>query len=171
MAARPRRKTGLSTQQQLLNAIAANPGDTMARLVYADWLEEHGDPLCAAWRKGTLLVTLAAEYSDGFGFSDGEERGFGDGREYGFGWGDGQGDGADNGLGDGSGAGATYSIEHVGNSDGYGYGNNHNGNGHGDGYGDRNGDGDGYGNCYGEDASFITGDSDGKKVVRAGVVR
>src|SRR5215218_8987498 len=32
-------------QEALLNAIRANPDDHTARLVYADWLDEHDDPL------------------------------------------------------------------------------------------------------------------------------
>jgi uncharacterized protein (TIGR02996 family) len=32
-------------QQALLSAIRAQPNDRTARLVYADWLDEHGDPL------------------------------------------------------------------------------------------------------------------------------
>jgi len=31
------------TERQLLNAILKNPNDDSARLIYADWLEEHGD--------------------------------------------------------------------------------------------------------------------------------
>src|SRR5262249_10339211 len=39
-----RRRTVMKVQEQLLAAIRANPDDDAVRLVYADWLEEHGDP-------------------------------------------------------------------------------------------------------------------------------
>jgi carbon storage regulator len=32
-------------EESFLRAIEADPGDEATRLVYADWLEEHGDPL------------------------------------------------------------------------------------------------------------------------------
>jgi uncharacterized protein (TIGR02996 family) len=35
----------LSDRDALLQAILANPGDDTLRLVYADWLEEHGELL------------------------------------------------------------------------------------------------------------------------------
>src|SRR5437868_1346794 len=34
----------MSTHDTFLKAILAEPDDTGLRLVYADWLEEHGDP-------------------------------------------------------------------------------------------------------------------------------
>src|SRR5262245_55358117 len=34
----------MSDEDAFLRAIAAGPGDAAPRLVYADWLEEHGDP-------------------------------------------------------------------------------------------------------------------------------
>jgi uncharacterized protein (TIGR02996 family) len=36
--------------QAFLSAIVANPDDPTPRLIYADWLEERGDPACEAWR-------------------------------------------------------------------------------------------------------------------------
>jgi uncharacterized protein (TIGR02996 family) len=32
------------TEQDFLQAIAADPADDVVRLAYADWLEENGDP-------------------------------------------------------------------------------------------------------------------------------
>lgn len=33
-----------SDEQAFLNAIAADPEDSAPRLIFADWLDEHGDP-------------------------------------------------------------------------------------------------------------------------------
>src|SRR4051794_18124688 len=41
---RSRVKTMSDTEVALLKAIRANPGDDAPRLVYADWLDEHGGP-------------------------------------------------------------------------------------------------------------------------------
>src|SRR6476620_2809417 len=36
--------SSMTENQTLLNAIVENPGDDAVRLVYSDWLEEHGQP-------------------------------------------------------------------------------------------------------------------------------
>jgi uncharacterized protein (TIGR02996 family) len=46
-------------QQALLNAIRANPDDRTARLVYADWLDEHDDPLAEYVRVECELAACA----------------------------------------------------------------------------------------------------------------
>lgn len=40
---------GMTERDALLRAILVDPADDVARLVYADWLEEHGEPLRAAF--------------------------------------------------------------------------------------------------------------------------
>jgi uncharacterized protein (TIGR02996 family) len=42
-----------------LQSLAENPKDDNSRLVYADWLEEHGEPLKAEFLR--LTVSLATE--------------------------------------------------------------------------------------------------------------
>ena len=37
----------MTDRDALLRAICANPEDDAPRLIYADWLDEHGDPLQA----------------------------------------------------------------------------------------------------------------------------
>ena len=49
------------SEQQLLAAIAANPSDEMRRLIYADWLEEHGDPWCDVFRRGNFCGVMGWE--------------------------------------------------------------------------------------------------------------
>ena len=46
----------MSEEQTFLNAIAASPFDDTPRLVYADWLDEHGEPAKAAYLR--LVVSL-----------------------------------------------------------------------------------------------------------------
>ncbi|MDY3554793.1 TIGR02996 domain-containing protein [Gemmata sp. JC717] len=133
----------------LLRAIAAHPGEVTARLAYADWLDEHGRGLEAAWVRdeGTAppWVTVLAYgrdhtfgnfsghgHDDGYGFGCGDSAGGGDGYSHGDGDGDGDGDGA--GRGDGSGHGNGCGNDR-GDGNGYGCGNsngrgNGNGNGH-----------------------------------------
>src|SRR5438874_1548572 len=38
----------MSDRDALYAAVCANPDDDTARLVFADWLDEHGDALCRA---------------------------------------------------------------------------------------------------------------------------
>src|SRR5947209_17585824 len=48
----------------LLRAVTANPDDEAPRLVFADWLEEHGEPDAAAalrGKRGAQAVRLAVE--------------------------------------------------------------------------------------------------------------
>jgi uncharacterized protein (TIGR02996 family) len=51
----------MSKLQAFLEAIAANPEDDTARLVFADWLEERGDPRGAFIRVQCALAGLPAE--------------------------------------------------------------------------------------------------------------
>jgi uncharacterized protein (TIGR02996 family) len=46
----------MSEEQAFLDAIAASPFDDTPRLVYADWLDEHGEPAKAAYLR--LIVSL-----------------------------------------------------------------------------------------------------------------
>jgi len=76
-------------QSEFLRALHASPGDTRLRLIFADWLEEHGDLRAAGWRAMATTV-VANEYEgldtgDGlyFVFGDGNGDGFGDGSFYG----------------------------------------------------------------------------------------
>jgi uncharacterized protein (TIGR02996 family) len=50
----------MGTEPGLLSAITANRGDDTARLVYADWLDEHGDPSRAAYLR--LQVELVRSW-------------------------------------------------------------------------------------------------------------
>jgi uncharacterized protein (TIGR02996 family) len=47
-----------------LDAIRANPGDDMHRLVYADWLEERGDPRGDFLRLRIALAATAPDHTD-----------------------------------------------------------------------------------------------------------
>ena len=51
--------TGMTDRDALLAAVAAAPGDDLPRLVYADWLDENGDPDWAAFiRRHVELARL-----------------------------------------------------------------------------------------------------------------
>ena len=53
----------MTDEQAFLNALKANPADDTTRLVYADWLDEHGDPLRAEFiRVQCELATGRGEY-------------------------------------------------------------------------------------------------------------
>ncbi len=129
----------MATHQQFLDAIAAAPDDPAPCWMYADWLEEHGNPLCHAWRNGMTRVRLRTDYSrlhedggngDGFGFGDGIGSGSGDGSGNGVASGYGYPLCSGAGFGDGAAFGYGYDIG-PSSGDGYGYGK---------------GDGDGFGN-------------------------
>jgi uncharacterized protein (TIGR02996 family) len=49
----------MSEEQGFLETLAANPGDDATRLVYADWLDERGDPLGSYLRLEIELARLA----------------------------------------------------------------------------------------------------------------
>lgn len=49
----------MSTRDALLHAILTNPADFMPRLVYADWLEEQGDPQAELFRLQYALTQSA----------------------------------------------------------------------------------------------------------------
>jgi uncharacterized protein (TIGR02996 family) len=36
----------MNDREALLRAVCENPDDDTPRLVFADWLEEHGEPFC-----------------------------------------------------------------------------------------------------------------------------
>ena len=116
-------------------ATRANPADITAKLVYADWLDEQGDSIRAAWLRadGVLPPQATTFHGDGhgYGYGSGDGHGYGSGDGYGYGYGDGH------GYGYGSGDGHGY-----GSGDGHGDGDGH---GHGDGDGHGHGDGDGHG--------------------------
>jgi uncharacterized protein (TIGR02996 family) len=52
-----------------LAAIMANPSDDLPRLVFADWLDEHGDPARAEF----IRLQIAVAHGDGSGFARSEE--------------------------------------------------------------------------------------------------
>src|SRR5207245_1358527 len=60
----PMRTTGMIHDEGFLRAIAEHPEDDALRLVYSDWLEEHGDPEYAEFIR--VQVTLA-QNADGKG--------------------------------------------------------------------------------------------------------
>ena len=82
-------------------ATRANPADITAKLVYADWLDEQGDSIRAAWLRadGVLPPQATTFHGDGHGY------GYGSGDGHGYGSGDGHGDGDGHGHGDGDGHG------------------------------------------------------------------
>jgi uncharacterized protein (TIGR02996 family) len=49
----------MSTEQAFLDQLAADPGDDVTRLVYADWLDERGDPRAGFLRAEQELARLA----------------------------------------------------------------------------------------------------------------
>lgn len=49
----------MSEEQAFLSAIVANPEDQTAKLVYADWLEERGDPRAEVVRLKVQVASLA----------------------------------------------------------------------------------------------------------------
>src|SRR5262249_29191069 len=49
-----------TTEEALVRALRERPDDDLSWLVYADWLEEHGDPLGERIRVGAQLEKLAA---------------------------------------------------------------------------------------------------------------
>jgi len=80
-------------EPQLQAAIAAAPANRTAHRVYADWLEEHGNPLCALWRSfEPLLCPLQRDHhgpaSWRYTYGDGGQE-----QRCGYGDGDGCGDG------------------------------------------------------------------------------
>ncbi|MCE9562485.1 MAG: ribosomal protein L7/L12 [Planctomycetes bacterium] len=52
----------MSEEAAFLEALKANPADDTARLVYADWLDEHGEPAKAEYLR--LVATLAQAEQD-----------------------------------------------------------------------------------------------------------
>src|SRR5262249_5831659 len=50
----------MSDREAFLNAIAANPADDTARLAFADWLDEHDDPVRAEF----IRVQIELGYAD-----------------------------------------------------------------------------------------------------------
>ena len=58
----------MDTQQALLRAILLNPADDVARLVYADWLQENGDEEYAEFiRVSVEIATLCQANRNGLG--------------------------------------------------------------------------------------------------------
>jgi uncharacterized protein (TIGR02996 family) len=52
----------MTVQEQLLAAIRDDPEDDAVRLVYADWLEEHGDPDRAEFIRGQILLATLDDH-------------------------------------------------------------------------------------------------------------
>src|SRR4051812_8960580 len=61
-------------EQAFLAALAADPADDVTRLVYADWLDERGDPRGSYLRAEVRLAALT-EDDPSFAALDGEVRG------------------------------------------------------------------------------------------------
>src|SRR5690349_19107223 len=51
-------------QAALLAAIVANPDDDTARLVYADWLQEHGDEEQAQFIRASIQIEWLEDHED-----------------------------------------------------------------------------------------------------------
>ncbi|MDY3554791.1 TIGR02996 domain-containing protein [Gemmata sp. JC717] len=119
----------------LLRAIGAHPGEVTARLAYADWLDEHGRGLEAAWVRDEGAppprVTDLAGEGEGAGAGDGggdgdNDRGHNDDLNNGHGDGTGSGE-SRGGFGycdiDGTGSGLESGYARgYGNGGGYGHG-------------------------------------------------
>ena len=64
--------------EKFIKEILANPSDPAPRLLYADWLEEHGDDLKAAYYRDEdfdwkgLFTLVVENYGEGDGTGDGE---------------------------------------------------------------------------------------------------
>jgi uncharacterized protein (TIGR02996 family) len=54
----------MNEESALLQALAANPDDTATRLVFADWLMEHGDPRAAWVRDDELQEWMKPDAQD-----------------------------------------------------------------------------------------------------------
>lgn len=52
-------------KEQFLNQIEMNPHDDAAKLIYADWLEEQGNPEAEAWRWITHTQRFPKQYDYG----------------------------------------------------------------------------------------------------------
>jgi uncharacterized protein (TIGR02996 family) len=48
-------------EEMFLQTLLENPADRDARLVFADWLEEHSDPLCHDLRRDEGILCLWAD--------------------------------------------------------------------------------------------------------------
>ena len=105
----------MSREQDFLDVIFTNLSDPAPRMLFADWLEEQGDDMRAAfWRlevePGKLLTRIDGESGElrirghGYGYDDGD----GDGYGYGMGYHDESGCGLHREAGDGSGNGSDY---------------------------------------------------------------
>ena len=127
----------MTTEREAFTAaIRANPACDTTLLVFADWLDEAGESIRAAWLRAEAheppkVTTLAGDGSgSGSGYGDGDGNGSGSGSGSGYG----------NGYGSGSGYGSGY-----GSGDGDGDGS---GSGYGSGYGSGDGDGNGNGRKF-----------------------
>ncbi len=52
-------------EEALLAAVLADPGDDAPRLVYADWLDEHGEPERAEFIRVQIDLDRMAEDDEG----------------------------------------------------------------------------------------------------------
>ncbi|MDY3554789.1 TIGR02996 domain-containing protein [Gemmata sp. JC717] len=125
----------------LLRAIGAHPGEVTARLAYADWLDEHGRGIEAAWVRHEGTAPRRVTEFDGAGHAQGTAGGTGDGD--GHGHGDSHGVGTSYRFGDGVGVGGGGGHGHGG---GDGRGHDFRPRGSGDCGGGGDGDGDSLGN-------------------------
>ena len=60
----PESLVSVGEHQGFLQAIRANPADDSPRLIYSDWLEEHGEPEWAEFIRLQCQAVRLAEYSD-----------------------------------------------------------------------------------------------------------
>ncbi|AWM40338.1 hypothetical protein GobsT_11860 [Gemmata obscuriglobus] len=134
----------------LLRAIGAAPGEFTARLAYADWLDEHGRGLEAAWVRDE--GTAPPRVTELGGSGHGEGKGNGDGQSDGCDYSD-----DDDRHGDDGSHGDGY---------GYGYGGRSYSHGvYGHGYSSGRGDGHGYGSGLGGRGIGV-GEGDGGRAGR-----
>jgi uncharacterized protein (TIGR02996 family) len=68
---RPTGRCPMSDEAAFLTALKANPADDLTRLVYADWLDEHGEPQKAHYLRAVVDLTQLQggkpEYNDAAG--------------------------------------------------------------------------------------------------------
>ncbi len=57
----------MGEREALLRAVCENPDDDLPRLVFADWLEEYGDPDRAEFIRGEIELDRQPGYPDDFG--------------------------------------------------------------------------------------------------------
>src|SRR5262245_929354 len=57
----------MGESEALLRAVCENPDDDLPRLVFADWLDEHGEPKRAEFIRGEIELDRQLGYPDDYG--------------------------------------------------------------------------------------------------------